>query len=149
MPNAVTLQAKRAHIGEVALASALPYRNDMVGIPQAFAAAETPLRYGANARCPAQAPDTRKLRQAVEPAHSADAPIAFKHALAQMSGIAAQFPFLNAPIGAKRLASLRNLQPAPAAKAAPIIAFREVRAVRTASGHGAYSTHSMKEYQWI
>ena len=63
----MALQAKRADIGQVAFAPALHHRDDVVGIPQAFApaAADAPCGQGLEARLSAQAfelpPASRQL----------------------------------------------------------------------------------------
>lgn len=82
--------------------------------------------------------------QAIEAAYRAHAAVALKNTFAKVAGIAAQLPFLDAPIRAERQPPRRNFQIAPAAKATPIRPLGQTGTVRTASRHGALFSHQTK-----
>ena len=81
------------------------------------------------------------FRKAIEAADCTDPPVALEHSFAKVSGIAAQFPLLNAPIGAEGQASGRNFQVAPATKAPSIRTPGQTGAFRAATGHRTLHGH--------
>jgi len=138
---AVTFEAECAHVGEVAFAAAFGNGDDVIGIPESFSAAEIPGGEGAGARGTTKALDVMKLGGAIEGAGGADAAVALKDAVAEMSGIAAQLPLLDAPCGTEGEAAGWNFELAPAAEAAAVWSFGQVTAKGTSAGHGALSAH--------
>lgn len=121
--GAVTLEAEGAHVGEVAFAAAFGNGDDVIGIPKSFSAAEIPASKGTSASGASEAFDVMKLSRAIEAADGADAAIPFENALAEMAGIGAQLPFLNAPFGTEGEATGRDFKLAPAAETAPVGSF--------------------------
>ena len=97
--QAMALQAKRAHVGEIAFSATLDDRHDMIGIPQRFSISQSPFRRGSGARRSALPPNVIVLSQAIHSAYGANAPVALQHALAQMPGVTAQPPFFHAKGG--------------------------------------------------
>jgi len=74
----------------------------MIGVPERFSPSETPFGYGSDARCATQLLNPAPLGDAIDTANRADTAIAFKDAFAKMARIAAQLPFLYAPLRAER-----------------------------------------------
>lgn len=139
--GAVTLQAERAHVGEVAFSAAFGNGDDVIGIPESFSAAEIPRGESAGARGTPQAFDVVKLSRAIEAANGADAAVALKNPLPQMARIAAQLPFFDAPLGTEGEAPGRNFELAPAAEATAVRSFGERSAVGSSAGHEALGAH--------
>ncbi len=98
----MALEAKRAHVGQIALAASLGYGDDVVRIPERFSAAHAPCSHRFCARGAAQLFHAPQFCDAIDSALGADAAIALKDSIAQMAGITAQLPFLDAPIRAER-----------------------------------------------
>ena len=137
----MALEAKSAHVGEVALAAAFGNGDDVVGIPQSFAAAEIPGGEGTGASGTAEAFDVMKLGGAIETADGAEAAIALEDAFAQVAGVGAELPFLDAPLGAEGEAAGRDFELAPAAETAAVGTFGERGAIGTSAGLGAVCAH--------
>jgi hypothetical protein len=85
----MTLQTKRSHVREIALATALGDRNDVIRIPERFPPAKSPLGYCLRTCGAAQAFDVPELRNAIESTICANAAVAFQHAFAQVARITA------------------------------------------------------------
>jgi hypothetical protein len=137
----MALQAERAHVRQIALTSAFGHGQNMIGIPQRLAPAETPLTYGSHLGCAAQLLEAAPLGYAIDTANRTYAPVALKDPLAKMAWIAAQPPFLYAPLRTKRQTARRNLQAAPSAETTSVFAFGKSFAVGTPAGHRALSAH--------
>ena len=134
---AVTFQTERAHVRQIAFAAAFTHRKDVICIPKRFSAAQLPAFACFETGRTAKAFDAVPFREAIDSAHCADAVIALEHSLAEMSGIAAQPPFLHAELGTERNAAGRNFQIAPTAKASAVRPFRQSFAISAAAGHGS------------
>jgi len=139
--NAMAFQTQSSHVRQVALASALRDRQNMIGVPERLAPTETPFGYGSDARCAAQLLNPPPLGDAIDAADRAHTAIAFKDAVTQMAGVAAQLPFLYAPLRAERHPARRNFQVAPSAEATPVFSFGKSFAVGAAAGHRALGAH--------
>jgi hypothetical protein len=137
----MTLQTQSAKVGEVAFASALCDRDDMIGIPDRLPAPDLPIRQSALARSASQFAQTRELRDAIQTARCTDAFVALEYSLAEMAGVGTEPPFFYAPIGAEGPSALRNLKIAPAADASSVVPFRDRLAVYSTARHCALRTH--------
>src|ERR1700722_8233143 len=87
MTPPVALQTESAHVAEVAFATAFDHRHDMIGIPQGFAAFQTPDGCGFQASNAAEATEVGVFDDAIGAAECADAFVAFEDAFTQMGGI--------------------------------------------------------------
>ena len=116
----MALQAERAHIGEVAFASAFRHGHDVVGVPQV--AATAPIFLELAARGVIQLAFVLAQSFGVQAALRADATVAQEDSCAQIAGIGAQFPLVDASVRAEGEASLGDLAAAPAARLAAALA---------------------------
>lgn len=121
----MTLETESAHVAEIAFAAALGDRDDVIGIPQRFAAFQTPGRSGLQPSGAAKTADVRVFGDAVGATQSTNAFVAFENAFAQMSRIATQTPFFNAEGGAEGVAAGWDFELAPTAKTAAVRAFAQ------------------------
>jgi hypothetical protein len=138
----MALQAQRPDIGEIAFASTLGNRSDMVGIPQAGspqALQAQVAKHAYSSRRP-EPLDAMPLCHRVQSARGADTFVAFKHLVPQVSRIGAQPPFVNAPIGAEGPPPDWNLQAAPSAQDSAPKPARQFRPLRAATAHRAILT---------
>ena len=78
---------------------------------------------------------------AVDSALCADAPVTLEYALAKMSWIGAQSPFLYAPVRTKSQPATRHFQAAPAAETAAIRPFGQALAGNASARHRPPHTH--------
>jgi len=115
----MAFEAQSADIFEITFAPAFNYRNDMVGIPQAFSTsrseAESPFQPSLQASRAAQSLQMFPDRQAIDATLRADTLVTFQYFFANISRIGAQPPLLHAPIGTERQPTFRYFQTAPAA----------------------------------
>ena len=104
----MALQAQRAEVFEITLASAFHHRNDMVGIPKAFSGSgpEPPVERSFQARGSAQSFELALGVQAIDAATRTNTTVALQDLFAKIAWIGAQTPFLHAPSRAKRDTSL-------------------------------------------
>ncbi len=114
---AMALQAKSADVGQIAFASALHNRDDVIGVPQAFPSpwAQTPCEQRLELRRSAQPLQLPFGTEAIDTADGADAAVALQHFFAEIAGVGAQAPFFHALGGAKGRAAFGHLKIAPAA----------------------------------
>src|SRR5262249_29482059 len=127
-------QAQRLHIREVALAAALCDGQNVIGVPEIAAMAPVPLELFA--RLPIQLALAAAQRFGVGPALRAHAAIAREYLLAQVAGIGALRPRMDAIGAAGGESALGNGDAAPAAESA--------LALDPAARHGAARAHSRK-----
>src|ERR1700736_5193495 len=125
-------QAQRAHIGEIALAAALGYGHDMVGVPKVTAAA--PVLLELPARGVIELAFVFAQRLGIEAALRAHAAIASEDLIAEISRIGAKPPLAHAGVAAKSEAAARNFSAAPPAGAAP--------SLHPTAGHGTRGAHT-------
>ncbi len=138
----MTFQAEGTHIGEIAFAAAFGDGQDVIGIPKRLSVFEPPLGSSGYAGGTTHPFDAAQFGDAINAAEGADAAIALKDPLAQMGGIAAQFPFFDAPIRTERKSSRWNFQVAPTAKRAAIFAGGQLVTIHPAALHSALSAHT-------
>src|ERR1022692_4394336 len=115
---AVAFQAERAHVGEVAFASAFGDRHDVVGVPQVAAA---PVLVELAARGVVELALVLAEGFGVQAALRADAAIAQEDLFARVAGIGSQFPLVDALVGAECEAPFGDFAAAPAAPFAEAI----------------------------
>src|ERR1019366_9460454 len=108
------------HIGQIALAAALGYRYEVVGIPERFAAAfpQIPLAQKHAPRGVIQLPHVAPHNHGVGAALCADAAVALEDLFTEVGRIGAQAPLVNAGVGAEAASSLRRFGRAPPAQRA-------------------------------
>ena len=120
----MALEAERAHVAQIAFTAACDDGDDVVGIPQGFAAFQTPRCDGFEARGSTKTADVGIFGNTIRAAFRTDALIAFEDALPQMARIAAETPFFDAESGAEGLTAGRDFELAPTAEATAVWAFR-------------------------
>src|SRR5258707_11761481 len=134
MAGPVAAQTQRAHVRQVALAAALRYRKNVVGVPEMPSMA--PLFFELAAGGPVELALVLPHGFGVKAAHSADTAVAREDLLAQVAGVGSQLPFVNAVGAAKSEPAFAHLDAAPAAEAA--------LALDPSAGHRAAGAHSRK-----
>ena len=77
----MALETESAHVGEVALATAFDHGDDMVGIPQAFSAAEVPSGGCTAASASAEPAEVDVQCEAIDAAERADAAVTLEDPL--------------------------------------------------------------------
>lgn len=143
----MAFQAKRAHIGKVALPAAFHNGYEMIGIPQAFSGAQVPLDGNAEASGSAQTAKMRISGNTVDTAKSANAAIPFEHFFSKVARVSAKLPLVYAPIGAERGAAGGNLQMAPSAEISPVQTLFEFLALNPTTGHCTLRAHKSRVEQ--
>lgn len=142
---AVTEQTKRAEVVEVALASAFGYGADVVCVPEAAAAGDclhTVETQAGGAGWAARALERVPRGDRVDAARSADAVVASEDLLAQVAGVGAQTPLVDAVIATEGAAAFgEDLEIAPAAERQAVGAAGQFRGRDVASGEGAGDGH--------
>lgn len=139
----VAMQTEGAEVVEVAFAAAFDDGDDVVGIPEAFAAApaDAPvLEKELAARAPRGAKPAEG-GEGIGAADGADAAVAQEDLVAEIAWLGAKLPLVHAVAGAEGEAAAGNFERAPAAEAAAVGAAGDGFAVDPASGHGAYGAH--------
>lgn len=136
-------QAQRSDVLQIAFATALYYRNDMIRVPKRSPA--DPLQSPAHEQFvpmrPARPLQVKVSRAAIHPADRANALIPREYLLAQIAGIRAKTPLMNTPIRAKRKSARGDFETAPAAERAPVLPFLQYGSIGKSAGHGPGSTH--------
>jgi len=112
----MALQTQRAHVGQIAFASAFGYGQDVIGVPQVFALA--PILFEIAARRVIQLALVFPQRLGVQAALRTHAAIPGEDLLSQIAGIGAQLPLAYASGGAECDAALGDLRATSAARAA-------------------------------
>ena len=92
--SAVALQAERAHVGEIAFAATLDDGDDVIGIPEMTAKAPFFFKLAAGREIEFALVFTKGF--GVEAALGADAVVSGKDLLAEIGGIGAESPFVDA-----------------------------------------------------
>jgi hypothetical protein len=86
---AMTFQAERAQVVEIAFTSAFHHRHNVVGVPKTLALSwlQAPIGERPFTAFPSQSPDASKLGDTVDPAHRADSSVTEQHLVSQITRI--------------------------------------------------------------
>jgi hypothetical protein len=114
--EAVAFEAERAHVGEVALAAAFSNGHDVIGVPET--AARAPFVFEPAARSEIEFALIAAERFCVDAALGTPAVVASEDLLAEIAGVRAQLPFVDAGGAAKGEAAAGDQDAAAAAQAA-------------------------------
>jgi hypothetical protein len=109
----VAFQAEGAHVGEVALTTAFDDRHNVVGIPEM--PAQTPLLFEDAARGVIELPLVPAESFGIDTAFGTDAAIPGEDLVAEITGVGAQLPLMNALRSAKRKTPPRDRNATPPA----------------------------------
>ena len=138
---AVARQAQRTEVVEVALAATLGYGTDVVGVPETAAGSDGLHAVEAEAGGAGGASGSFEGVEScdgVDLADGADASVAGEDLVAEVAGVGADTPLVDAVVGAKGAAAFgQDLEVAPAAEGQVVGAAREFVAGGAASGEGA------------
>jgi hypothetical protein len=139
----VAEQAQGADVLQIAFAAALYHRHDVIRIPKRSSAnpLQPPTREQLLPLRPARPLQVEISGAAIDPANRADALITGKYLIAQIAGVRAKTPFMNAPIRAEREPARRDLEVAPAAQSAAILASFQSGSIGKSARHGSGSAH--------
>jgi hypothetical protein len=116
----------------------------MVGIPQAFSAAQVPFGSGAMTGASAESAQMDVSRGTICAAKSTYAAIPFEHFFTQVSRIGAQLPFVNAPIRTECRTAGRDFEVTPAAEISPVGTLFEPVPIDPPAGHRPLGTHKAR-----
>jgi hypothetical protein len=143
--DAMAAQAEGADVGEVAFATAFDDGHDVIGVPERFArtSAEAPMREERGAAGPSGEAQLAGSSDGVDAAIGADAAIALEYLFANIGGLGAELPLVNAELRAKREAAPRDFEGTPAAEAATIGAAWDEFAVDPTALHGPHGAHKL------
>ena len=140
---AMAAQTERAEVVEVALPAAFRDGNDVVGFPEGHARAATglPLFEKPLAALAAGVAQGTPGSDGVDATLGTTAAVAQENLLAQIGGLGAQPPLVDAIRGAEGEAAARDFERTPAAETAAIGSARNRFAVDPSAGHGARKAH--------
>ncbi len=143
---AVAEEAERAEVIEVALAAAFGYGEDVVGVPQAAAAGDgfhAVEAQACGACCSSRALQGIVGGDGIDAAEGTASAVAGEDVVAQVAGVGAHAPLMDAVVGAKGSAAFRDdLEIAPAAERKAVGTFGESVAAGAAAGEGAGEEHT-------
>jgi len=142
----VTEEAEGAEVIEITLAAAFGYGADVVGIPEAAAGGDRLHSIEAEAGGAGWTPGAFKCvvgGDGVDAAGRADATVAGKNLIAEVAGVGAQTPLVDAVLRAEGAAAFgEDFELAPAAEGQVVGAGGESIAGGATSGEGAGNDHS-------
>jgi len=138
-------EAQGSEVGEIALAAAFRDRQNVIGVPQrsAIQTRETPAGEEFEAVRSTGPFQVNVGSAGINLAQRADAAVARQDLLAQIAGVGAKTPFVNAPIGTECETASGNFQVTPAAERAAVGSFAKAFSIGVAAGHGAGGTHEV------
>jgi hypothetical protein len=143
----VTEKAERTDVVQIALAAALGYGQDVVRIPEAAAAGDGlhPIEAETGgAGWASGALESSIGGDAVDMADGAAATIARKDLIAEIAGVGAETPLVDAVIAAEGAATFgKDLKLAPAAERQTVRALRKSVARSAATGQSAGDEHAL------
>lgn len=141
--STVTAEAEGADILEIALATAFNHGNDVIGVPEAAAAAcaDSPVLQQLLTTGTAGAAKLLKGSDGIDGADRAATVVAQEDLLAQIRRLGAQLPLVDAVRRAEGEAAARHLKGTPAAEAATIGATGDRSAIDPSAAHRAHRTH--------
>jgi hypothetical protein len=146
---AVAEEAEGAEVVEVALAAAFGYRPDVVGVPEASAGGDG--FHAIEMQAGGSGGASRSLESVVsgdgvDVADGADAAVAGEDLIAEVAGIGAETPLVNAIVGAEGAAAFSDyFEVAPAAEGQLVGAQRQGCAGGVASWESAGRVHAFSE----
>lgn len=139
-------EAEGAQVIEVALTTAFGYGTDVVGIPEGTTGGDGGHAVESQAGDPSRAAGSLEGivgGDGVDVAEGADATVAGEDLIAEVSGVGAETPLMDAVIRAKGAAAFgEDLELAPAAESKAIWAGGERLAGSAAAGEGAGGMHA-------
>ena len=136
-------QAQGADVLQIAFASALYHRNNVIRIPKCSSAnsLQTPAREQLLPVRSARPLQVEISSPAIDPADRADTLIAGEYLITQVAGVRTKTPFMHTPIRAKCEPARRDLKVAPAAESAAILPSLKRGSIGKPAGHGPGSAH--------
>lgn len=139
----MTAKTQGANVRQVALAAAFDDGDDVIGIPEGLARAgpEAPVSEKRGARCSAGEAKLAGGGDGIGTAVGTNTAIAFENSLAEIGGLGAQLPLVNAELGAEGEAAFGDFERAPSAKTAAVWTTRDGFAVDPAALHCARRAH--------
>jgi hypothetical protein len=146
---AVAEKAERAEIVEVALAAAFGYRSDVVGVPEAAAGCDG--LHAVEAEASGANGASGSLEgvvggDGVDGADGADAAVAGEDLVAEVAGVGAEAPLVNAVVAAEGAAAFgKDFEFAPAAERQAVGTERESLTRGAPTGEGARDDHPTSE----
>jgi hypothetical protein len=140
---AVADQAQGSDVFQIAFATALCHRDNVIRIPQrsSIQPLQTPTRQQLLPVRTARPLQIEISSAAIDPANRTDALVARKYLLAQIAGVSAKAPFMDAPVRAERESARRDFEVTPAAERTAILPSLEGSSVGKPAGHGPGSAH--------
>ena len=142
---AVAGEAERAEVVEIALAAAFRYGEDVVGVPEGAAGRDglhAVERESGDAGFAAGSLERVVDGDGIGLAELADAAVAGEDLVAEVSGVGAETPLVDAEVGAEGTAAFgEDFQFAPAAERQAVGSGGELLALGTAAGEGARKRH--------
>jgi len=144
---AVAEETERTDVVQIALAAALGYGQDVVRVPEAAAAGDgfhaIKTETGGSGWA-SGALESSVGGDGVDMAGGAKATVAGEDLVAEIPGVGAETPLVDAVVAAKRAATLgENLKLAPAAERQTIRTFGKSVAAGAATGEGAGDEHAL------
>jgi len=136
-------QAQRSDVLQIAFATALHHRSNVIRIPKRPSAnpLQTPAREQFLPMCPARPLQVKISRAAIDPTDRADALVSREYLFPQITWVRAKTPFMDAPIRAERKPARGDLKTAPAAQRPAILALLKGGSNGKPAGHGPRSAH--------
>src|ERR1700722_11215368 len=109
----------------------------MIRIPESLAGEplESPSGQKPLAMGPARAPHLPVCRAGVDPADRANAPVPLQHLLTKITRVAAEAPFVDAPIRTEGEPPRWDFEAAPTAERPAVVPFRQSGAIGDAARH--------------
>ena len=139
-------KAERADVIEIALATALCHRKNMIGIPKTLAQAfsKAPVLHKGHTAFAARSLQLAMFPDRIQATVGAHASITLENLFAQVPRLRPQLPLVYTKIGAEGGAASRHLKRAPSAQTAPIRTARNILTVDPSSTrHDSKSAHTL------
>jgi len=136
-------QAQGSDVLQIAFAAALDHWDNMIRVPKRPSAnpLEPPTRQQLLPMSPARPLQVEIGHPAIHPAYRADAPVTGEYLLAQIPGIRAKAPFMDAPIRAEGEPARGDLEVTPAAERTAVLPSRQCSSIGKSAGHGSGRAH--------
>jgi hypothetical protein len=131
----MTTKAERSDVVEIALATTLGHRKNMIGIPKTLAHSfsKAPVLHKGHTAFAARSLQLAMFPDRIQSTVGAHASIALENLFAQVTRLRPQLPLVYTKIGAEGEAASRHLKRTPAAQAAPIGTARNILTVDPSS----------------